>query len=246
MTTTKEALADFSIEGMREKLNANLGDRPDRIPCTNDPDHPMRIIDAGYLAQGGIRYLPCKPCQQLRRFSRCGIPPRLMAAKVNGFKATTPAQENVVKQVTDWIQSHRDRSRDRETFMLLAGKPGTGKSHLAAASLKALGGGWMTTPADIFELRSISFRNPKADDPLPRAKAARCLVLDEIGIGGDRADAPEVWSKIIDHRHQHRLATVMVSNSDAQTILERINVPGVEDRIRTDSIVCTFNWQSFR
>ena len=239
-------LDDLAYEAVRERLRKQLGTRPESIPCDRNPAHKPRQVDAWMLSRGEIRYVACAECASTPNWERAGIPPRLIDATVAGYRKETEEQKKMVASVVSWIEAHIRNEAARKTFLVLAGHPGTGKSHLSAASLKAIGGGWMTTPLEIFRLKGARMNDHREPCPVEKAKKAKCLVLDEWVVGGDRADAPETWAEILDHRYQRQMPTVMASNAGAKTIAQLIGLPGIHDRIRSDSVVCSFTWSSYR
>lgn len=246
MITKEIPIDELAYEVVRKRLLANLGDRPQSIPCGNDPRHKPRQADAYLLNKGEVRYLECQQCKAVERWANTGIPHRLLAATVSDYKAESPEQVAVKDMISDWVKLHRSKSKKRQTFLLMVGNPGTGKSHMAAAAIKGLKGGWFTSPYEIFKRKSARMDDPKQPDPIERAKRANCLVLDECMVGGDRADAPEVWQDILDHRYDKQSATILCSNQDPESIVEFIGLPGIRDRIKTDSTICQFTWNSFR
>ena len=229
-------------------LRERLQGKPESIPCGIE-GHPERHVDTGMLRHHSIRYTPCEICakegQSFRKSDRLGIPRRLHEAKVATYEATGEPQERVRASVKGWILNHRENAPERKTFLILCGTPGTGKSHLAAAAIKALGGGWFVTSTDLFAKISASYTGD-VGDPIKRARNARCLVVDEIAVGGDRADAPDTWNGILSYRHDRRLPTVITSNMGLKPILERIALAGIYDRIKSDSTILAFDWESNR
>jgi DNA replication protein DnaC len=246
LVTKSIPLDELAYEVVRKRLRETLGDRPESIPCNRNPEHKPRQVDAYMLNKGEVAYIACAECRSEDKWQHTGIPPRILEATVAEYVTTTPEQQEVTAKVTAWVRAHKAEAKDRNTFMLLCGRCGTGKSHLAAACLKAFGGGWFTSPAEIFRMKGARMDDKREPDPIPRAKNTTCLVLDEWVVGGDRSDAPEVWQEILDYRYQRMMPTIICSNEDAQTVVEFIGLPGIEDRIRTDSIVCTFDWESYR
>ena len=251
MTTTKTLIEQ--VEALYAANQASwekfLDGRPEAIPCENNPDHDHRLATRDSLDQKEIVYAPCAQCQPPRRvdwYRRAGIPPRLNDATVREYVADTEDKVNVIADVKAWVNSHREKDAARKTFLVFAGRPGTGKTHLGAASLKAFGEGWMTTPMELFRLKSRRMEDKLQTDPVEKAMHAKCLVLDEWCVGADRKDAPETWAEILDWRYQRQMPTILISNENIKEIAGTIGLPGITDRIKTDSILCTFDWQSFR
>lgn len=248
-------IRDVHGEAVQQHLREQLGSHPEHMPCDRDDMHTGIHVDLGLLMKGGLRYIPCPECEAERvsdaKWMRMGVPAGLTKATFENWVASTSEQRHCKESVLEWIDNH-GAGRGGPAFLVMAGLPGTGKSHLAAASVTRVGQGWMTTPAAYFAAKGRHMDNPKEHpDPLERAKRASVLVLDEFCVGGDRSDAPETWNTIFDHRYQLCVAkrmrpTIILSNAPAHQIRESIGLESVADRVRNSGVILTFNWESHR
>ena len=89
---------------------------------------------------------------------------------------------------------------------------GTGKSHLSAAALRQIGGGWFVKQSSLLFALRATYRDKAARDPIERAQSARLLVLDDVGISSGGRDELPLLHEILDHRHGEKLPTIMTSN----------------------------------
>lgn len=116
-----------------------------------------------------------------------------------------------------------------EGWLLLEGTYGCGKTHLAAAiGNQRLQKGelvmFVTVPDLLDHLRSAYAPSAEApyDETFERIRNAPMLILDDLG-----AESPSQWAKeklfqLLNHRHSHRLPTIITTNVDPDTLDPRI------------------------
>jgi hypothetical protein len=158
---------------------------------------------------------------------KCG--PKPQADGELGWRDPKPAQEpQGYRSLFNWVRNDRDPSE----FWWIDGPPGSGRSTLAAAVLKAwcerLGqpGLFVSVRAFSLELKDIyydsrSFRNTdflsERDRMAPLLKAP-CLVLDDF----DRLDADirvvRALAQLLDHRYSEELPTLITAGRWAESL----------------------------
>lgn len=145
------------------------------------------------------------------RFAEMNIEPSFFGAELGNFIAATP---ELIKAVT----SIKELVAGKINQIVMTGKNGTGKTHLAVAAVKALNG-------KIFSMYEISTRirasytaraletELEIVDELARLPM---LTIDELG-RTKGSDAETNWlSYIIDKRHARNLPTIIISNKHVQ------------------------------
>jgi DNA replication protein DnaC len=115
------------------------------------------------------------------------------------------------------------------TWIVLEGSYGTGKTHLAAAiGNECLKRGevvlFMTTPDLLDHLRSTYAPNSDTgyDELFDRVRNAQMLILDDLGTENPSEWAKEKLFQLLNHRYSHRLATVITTNADIDTLDPRL------------------------
>ena len=141
------------------------------------------------------------------RMQRANIEPLYYEASFDSFNADTPELEKAKATVQKLVE-------DRTGKIIMLGKNGTGKTHLAVCAVKALGGKILTMYEISTRIRATYSPKAKEDelevtDELARLKM---LVIDEIG-RTKGSDAEENWlSYIIDKRNSRNLPLILISN----------------------------------
>ena len=131
------------------------------------------------------------------------IPLRFQDCTLGTFEATTPEQKNIIKVLMNFMDNLPDNLEDGRN-VVLAGPPGTGKTHLACAMLN--GAIWAGHPglysSVLDAARTVkSTYNRNHDGPFQSEQQAYgyfvypdLLVLDEVGVQYQtEAEAIIIW-----------------------------------------------------
>ncbi|CEM61195.1 conserved hypothetical protein [Treponema phagedenis] len=172
-----------------------------------------------------------------------GLPKRYRNA---GFKNFVVDEKN--KTARDSVLSFAKNPNNK--WLLLLGKNGTGKTHLAHAVLKLTGGIFRD-----FDDVSTDLLDAQAgygaglNKTLDKYANAPMLVIDEI----DKVKNTEgriTWlNTILRRRYNEMLPVVLVGNIDLERLCQIIDLHGGEamrDRIKELGIVVNFNFESYR
>lgn len=181
------------------------------------------------------------------------IPHRFVSKTFADYRAESEGQKkalSVCREYADNFRTHFDAGR----CLLLLGKPGTGKTHLAAAIANQL----VTTTAATAVYRTVggilqhikgSFDRESGYSEMEAFDSyanAHLLIIDEVGATKPTEFELATLFQIINARYEELMPTVIISNLPPKSIPEALGERCL-DRLREGGgIALTFDWQSAR
>lgn len=183
------------------------------------------------------------------------IPKRFVGKSFDGYVATTQQQVKALarcKEYADNFRGHFDAGR----CMLLLGKPGTGKTHLAVSIANYLNANtgasavYRTVGAVLQAIRATYDRSSDQSEAqiLSALIGPSLLILDEIGATKEKPSDFELATlfSIINGRYEQQRPTIIVSNLKADELPGALGDRCV-DRLREGGgIAVKFDWESQR
>ncbi|MGZ7030987.1 MAG: ATP-binding protein [Thermoanaerobaculia bacterium] len=172
-------------------------------------DDSLRVEACG--CQGDLR--------RDQRLSAAGIPARYEHCTVETFRAETPTLKNAKRRVEEFIDVWP--STDNGRGLLMMGPCGSGKTHLAVASLIEIirsgkpGRLLFRNFQDLIQEIQASFESdevPTKAELLRPILDADLLVLDELGSQKPTTFVQDILYYVINTRYNDRRATVFTTN----------------------------------
>ena len=188
-----------------------------------------------------------------QRLGESGIPPRFIDRTLSKFVAMTPGQVEALAFATAYADGFEEVMKTGRSAMFV-GKPGTGKTHLAAGialRLMRRDGRPVLFTTVMRAVRSVKDTWGRSGGKSEvQAVAALVfpdlLILDEVGVQFGSDTEKLILFDVLNERYEKRRPTLLLSNlvvDDVQAYLgERIF-----DRLREDGgEAVAFDWESHR
>lgn len=173
-------------------------------------------------------------------------------AKYRGqrFKATTPEQHAARIIVRDFREAIT--TKRAWAALVLVGEAGTGKtllaSELAEALIRKFGMTvrYCTAKQMIAEIQASYHTEGKTEEgEILKFLQFDLLILDEVDIKRDTDAANLLLTEVINRRYNEEKPVVVITNQSLDKLGDFVG-SRVDDRLRENGFVCTFDWPSFR
>lgn len=181
---------------------------------------------------------------------QAAVPKRFIGSSLDNFELTSDEQRRAHARCVRYAENF-ERHLDQGTGLILAGKPGTGKSHMACAILQAIMPahvGAYTTLMDLVHLLREGWSGKGARSEksiLAELGDLPLLVIDEIGVQYGTAAEQLHLFEVMDRRHRDMKPTILITNQNKEGfkgfIGERIG-----DRLADTATWVQCDWPSHR
>lgn len=181
-----------------------------------------------------------------------GMPKRFHGKHFAGYEASTPEQVaalTICREYADGMGSHVKTGAS----LILSGKPGTGKSHLAAAVMHAAMGSGLSvqyvTCMDLVRAVRATWRRDSErteDDVLATfGDQIDLLVIDEVGVQYSTEGEQTIIFDVLDRRYREMRPAIIISNAGKAAFQGCVG-DRVFDRLREVAQWVAFGWESHR
>lgn len=189
-----------------------------------------------------------------RRLAGVLIPPRFHGRSFDTYIATNAGQRKALKVCREYAENFEANARDGRCLLLL-GKPGTGKTHLANAIAghvvchsRSVTAAYRTVSSILQFIKGSFDRESGYSES--QAFEALCepslLIVDEVGATKPTEFELTTLFSVIDGRYQNLLPTIIVSNLMPNELPAALGERCV-DRLRENGgIALVFDWPSKR
>lgn len=187
------------------------------------------------------------------RWRALGAPARFEKASLDTYLLVGDTRQQHAIDRARWFAETWPQRRELGTSMILSGKPGTGKTHLAIGIARAVVAAGASARYSSVSDAMRGIRQSYGDgakrteaQAIEVFVAPDLLVLDEVGAGGGSEHEHKMFFEIANKRYEHARCTLLVSNlmgEDLRTFLG----DRVLDRMRDGGgKLLAFEWASYR
>ncbi|MBC8951736.1 ATP-binding protein [Xenorhabdus sp. PB62.4] len=180
------------------------------------------------------------------------IVPRFAQASFATYQPQNRMAENNLKTCQGYVQTWEERKRAGEG-MILCGRQGTGKTHLAVSICREIATGgdeavFITTASRIIRAfrRSWNSEGEMSEfDTLKFYSELNLLVIDEIGVQYGTESERNILFEVLNNRYEDLLPTVLISNLPVTELAQFLGDRTL-DRVLQGGTVLAFDWESYR
>lgn len=182
--------------------------------------------------------------EKIERYQKSGVPERYFNESLDTYKIINEMQATAAKAATNFL--HAAKCGEFKSLVMI-GNAGTGKTHLACAIIREVGGKYRLSDDIVEEMRRAkSFTSKDTEEEITAYYGhLSLLVIDEIGRGNDAALEKQTIYRILNARYNTRKPTVLISNYKKADFLQYIGVAAA-DRLVESAEVWELNGESYR
>lgn len=252
-----------------KQISLQISERPGQCPVHGA--HTERGMQ--WMAGGPIRWTGCSSCNREERdreeaaerarkeaerqarleskLKTAGIPMAFRERTLDNFLVEGDGQQCALDVAREFADNFWSRHTKVGSFLVLAGDPGTGKSHLAIAAAQQVmqrGTALYIRTADIIRRVRATWRRdaPQTEEDVFNAlEAMDLLIIDEVGVQAGTEDEQRILFDVIDRRYAGLKPTILLTNLGGAAFKEFMG-PRIMDRLNERAVFVPFRWESYR
>jgi DNA replication protein DnaC len=184
------------------------------------------------------------------RLSAAAMPWRFKDAAFDNYVAKTEQQRAALSNVSFFAENF-DSMFENGRGLILSGSPGTGKTHLALATINHLvldHSCLYLTCLDLIRLVRSTWKKSshyEENDALKDLEKIDLLVLDEVGLQTGSENEQMILTDVFDRRYRECMSSIFITNQSVKGFKDFVG-DRLFDRLKETSTVVSFEWQSHR
>lgn len=186
-----------------------------------------------------------------RRVEYTNIPKRFLDCSFENYQTSKESNFNF-KTISIFFKKFEEL-KEKGASMILCGKPGTGKTHLAAAGILSLAksGKYVkyTTSYKLFAMIKATYSkysDESDQEIIKRYTECELLVIDEVGVQFGSEAEKVLFYQIINGRYENVLPTILISNLNKDGVKDFIGDRCFDRLKEGGGAVLSFDWESHR
>lgn len=192
-----------------------------------------------------------KPDKQneIAEYKRIGIPQRHITSSFDNYELEYIIQKNIHDQLLDFVNNFNNGNRKN---LVVLGREGTGKTHLACAMLKLIHKkGVRVRYINSFDLSSIFVENWKNTNFFEKNEIDNfanydLLIIDEYGLYDQKEHHKNYVDKVLLKRYDTQKPTIIISNLLKEQFIANIGFR-LWSRLNEDGLsILEFTWCDYR
>lgn len=177
-------------------------------------DRQSSLEQSAALDQTVINYHPCPDCmaeaRELRQRARlrlAGVAEANLGATFDNWTPHTADDREALATVRKYA------ANPRGGLVIIGKTPGTGKTHLAVATLRAVGKpGMFGTWREMMAIVRTSYSTGRTEQVIERFASCPMLVVDDLGVMAGGADEPGILYDIANARYKRVRPFILTGN----------------------------------
>lgn len=187
-----------------------------------------------------------------RKFMRANIPPRYTTRNFNNFSCQSKEQQVALEKAKIYSSRIAENMKTGAS-LILTGKPGTGKTHLACAVANEFisSGGkalFITVSGMIRKIRESYRRDSDKteQEAINEFRDIPLLIIDEVGIQKGSESEEHLLFEVINERYSYFRPTIIISNETLVGIKNYIGERAMDRMVEGGGDFIQFTWDSYR
>ena len=191
--------------------------------------------------------------QGYRMLAQAQIPPRYIDRSFDNYRAVNAKAKAALRACENYVECFEERRR-HGGGLILCGRPGTGKTHLACAIARRVIELYQrevlysTVASAVRSVKQTYAPGAQASetDALRRFQQPDLLILDEVGMQRGTDYEVLLIGEVIAERYASVLPTILVSNHTPAELTQFIGARAADRMREGGGVALAFEWESYR
>lgn len=249
-----QKISGIAAKVIEKAKNATNESNENFIPefdyCEIHGEFPLNMQDENGVVRS-FRH-GCPVCFKFENTSRLlgksNIPKRFAGCDFDNYKTATENQKKVLEKCKSFAENFQ-RYHKSGACLLLCGRPGTGKNHLATAISKRL----LSDGYSVLRIKASQYLDAywskgfeDREGWLNDMAKVDLIMIDEIGRSSNAKSAQDAFFRLIDARYEAELPTMLATNLNREELIDVMGDATYDRMTQGGSIRLTFDWESYR